>query len=62
MLCRSMAAPHSPMQSKIQPTVPSPPQARTRKSGVSRKKLSLEKAGRQAVTRGSSGQQDRIED
>lgn len=29
------------MQSKIQPTVPSPPQAKTRKSGVSRKKFSL---------------------
>lgn len=30
-----------PMQSRIQPTVPSPPQASTRKSGTSWKKLSL---------------------
>lgn len=32
---------YSPMQSKIHPTDPSPPQASTRKSGTSRKKLSL---------------------
>jgi hypothetical protein len=30
-----------PMQSKIQPTVPSPPHANTRKSGTSRKKFNL---------------------
>lgn len=30
-----------PIQSRIQPTVPSPPQASTRKSGTSWKKLSL---------------------
>lgn len=46
MLRGSAATPPSPMQSRIQPTVPSPPQARMRKSGVSRKKLSLEKARR----------------
>ncbi len=32
---------YSPMQSKIHPTDPSPPQASTRKLGTSRKKLSL---------------------
>lgn len=31
------------MQSKIQPTVPSPPHANTRKSGTSRKKFNLKK-------------------
>lgn len=46
MPSRNTAVPGSPMQSRIQPTVPSPPQASTRKSGVSRKKFSLEKARR----------------
>lgn len=45
----------SPMQSRIQPTVPSPPQARMRKSGVSRKKLSLDGAKRERRSRSRAG-------
>lgn len=37
-----------PMQSKIQPTVPSPPHARTLKSGTSWKKFSLKRGSRHA--------------
>lgn len=51
----SVPAACSPMQSRIQPTVPSPPQARMRKSGVSRKKLSLDGAKRERRSRSRAG-------
>lgn len=51
----SVPAACSPMQSRIQPTVPSPPQARMRKSGVSRKKLSLDGAKRERQSRSRAG-------
>lgn len=48
--------PNLPMQSRIHPTVPSPPQAKIRKSGISQKKFNLRKKRRQK--RGSSLEMD----